>query len=299
MEYDAHGKLLQVGVSDLLYGNKAIRDHIDLPCGRCPGCLLNHSRQWRDRCVAESFYHSHNLFLTLTYDDIHVPIGPSGNLTLRKKDLQDFWKRLRYFGYEFRYFCCGEYGDETHRPHYHALVFGLDLPDITLNEYGHLESDVLTSIWKNGMVSIGEFNEATAGYVSRYTYKKAFKDLQLFYDSFQVDPEFTEMSRRPGIGSQFFEDHGRFLYENGKFSYATSDGGKSLYSTRYWLKCLERDYPEFYEEVKNRAIDYNLNKRLILFNDVDDHVYFDLLRDQEYIITQRTSALRKRDLNET
>lgn len=292
----SNGKWIQVGVPEKHFSGETLREFVELPCGRCPGCLLNRARQWRDRCIAESFYHKSNYFLTLTYDDEHVPFGPSGNMTLRKKDLQDFWKRLRHET-DVRYFACGEYGDTTHRPHYHAIAFGLDLPDITLNDFGHLESRILTSKWSNGMVSIGEVNEKTCGYVARYTYKKAFKDLQLFYDTFQVEPEFTVMSRRPGIGSTFFDDEGLYLYNNGKFPYSTEDGGRALYPTRYWQSLLERNYPELYEEVKKNGLEYSLNKRLILFKN-DKRPIADILKDQEEIITKRTTALRKRDLDE-
>ena len=115
-----------------------------LPCGQCLGCRLERSRQWAMRCLDESRMHSENCFLTLTYDDSHLPPGGS----FRKEDLQDFFKRFRrYLNREqydrdgvllprkfrpltekVRYFACAEYGEKG-RGHFHACVFGFDFLD--------------------------------------------------------------------------------------------------------------------------------------------------------------------------
>ena len=284
------------------------RDWIEIPCGKCPGCRLRYSREWRDRCIAESLSHEYNFFITLTYDNEHARCGPSGNLTLFKRDLQLFWKRLRTAGYKFSYFACGEYGDQTHRPHYHALVFGLDLSpygDLFVDENGHRRSSVLEAMWYDedskeqlGFVEVGEFNEKTAAYVSRYTYKKAFQDLQLFYDTFQVEPQFVVMSRRPAIGKRFFDDNGVYMFWTSGYNYSTDSGGRKIMPTRYWKKKLEEKYPGFYEEVKNDGVESQMNKRKVLF-DSDPRPYTEVLKDQEYQISRRTSALRRRDLHET
>jgi len=44
-----------------------------LPCGQCTGCLLERSRQWAVRLMKEFKLHDETCFLTLTYDDAHVP----------------------------------------------------------------------------------------------------------------------------------------------------------------------------------------------------------------------------------
>ena len=117
-----------------------IKDYIEIPCGKCIGCRLEYSRQWANRMMLEAKYHSQNWFVTLTYDDLHVPRSYYGDpnsgealpsLTLRKRDIQLFFKRLRkQTGQNFRYYACGEYGENTHRPHYHFIVFGLELDDL-------------------------------------------------------------------------------------------------------------------------------------------------------------------------
>ena len=84
-------------------------------------CRQNRARSWSFRCLAE-LQGTTALFLTITYDDENNP----GYLL--KKDLQDFHKRLRKAFGPFRFYACGEYGDTTHRPHYHGIYYGLGMP---------------------------------------------------------------------------------------------------------------------------------------------------------------------------
>ena len=94
---------------------------VQVPCGKCIGCRLDYSRKWAIRCVLEAQMHKENCFLTLTYDDEHLPKGEK----LEKEEMQKFWKRLRKAtGTKIRYYMAGEYGTEGGRPHYHACVFG-------------------------------------------------------------------------------------------------------------------------------------------------------------------------------
>ena len=49
-------------------------------------------------------------------------------IILKKSDFQKFIKRLRK-DYDIKYFACGEYGDKTLRPHFHAILFGVNFSD--------------------------------------------------------------------------------------------------------------------------------------------------------------------------
>lgn len=91
---------------------------IQVPCGRCLGCRLDHAKMWSDRCMLELQDHDEAYFVTLTYDDQHVTLSDENAATLVKSDLQNFFKRLRKDGQKIRYFACGEYGENTFRPHY-------------------------------------------------------------------------------------------------------------------------------------------------------------------------------------
>ncbi|WNK12738.1 MAG: replication initiator protein [Microvirus sp.] len=185
---------------------------IKIPCGKCIGCKLEHSRQWALRCMHEKKQHSASSFLTLTYNDDNLP--PGG--TLVKKDLQLFMKRLRkYLGPGVRFFACGEYGEKTSRPHYHVLLLSHDFGDrrpvngyYGSNKSGdrgfHLyRSAVLSNLWTAGNSVIGDVTFDSCAYVARYCTKKITGPKA--DDHYRGrKPEFLVMSRRPGIGTNYF-----------------------------------------------------------------------------------------------
>ena len=87
--------------------------YVPLPCGSCIGCREDRARGWSNRLRAElSVTSGDSWFVTLTYDDAHLPV----DRRLRKIDLQLFNKRLRKACGSFRFFACGEYGETTKRP---------------------------------------------------------------------------------------------------------------------------------------------------------------------------------------
>lgn len=147
-----------------------------VPCQSCVECRLNYSAQWAMRCMHEKRMHAASCFLTLTYAEPPLLHGPCimSRQTLEMSDLQKFWKRLRYFFPEkFRYYACGEYGEQLSRPHYHAVVFGMDFPDLKFlknNKRGEplYSSNVLSSIWQHGHCAVGEVTFESAAYCARY-----------------------------------------------------------------------------------------------------------------------------------
>lgn len=207
-----------------LYGDS--HDVVTLPCGKCAGCLLKHAAAWAIRCVHEQRYHERNCFLTLTYRTERLP----PNSSLCKKDLQDFWKRLRihldrdedyltanapkygpFKPPEIKYFACGEYGEEKGRPHYHAVLFGWDFPDrqpVSNNPWASdplYESPILNKIWGHGVCKIGELTQKSAAYTARYTMKKIYGEkAEEEYANQGKIPPFNLMSK--GIGRRYFKE---------------------------------------------------------------------------------------------
>lgn len=109
---------------------KALNPHnpVTIPCGHCIGCRIDRSRDWAIRCSHEAQLHEQSAFITLTYDDDHLP----ADFSVHVKTWQLFMYRLRdSLPQKIRFFACGEYGDTTQRPHYHALIFNHSFPDKT------------------------------------------------------------------------------------------------------------------------------------------------------------------------
>lgn len=158
--------------------------------------------------------HDESCFLTLTYTPETLP----HNGSLVKAHFQKFIKRLRYHypDKNIRYYMCGEYGEQLQRPHYHALIFGMDFEDITwwaTTEQGdHIyHSEIADTLWRKGLVWIGEVTFESAAYVARYCLKKVTgKDKDDHYmrcDDYGVaywlQEEYTAMSK--GIGRDWYD----------------------------------------------------------------------------------------------
>lgn len=174
---------------------------VEVPCGRCLGCKLEYSRQWAVRCLHESKLHDANCFVTLTYEN--VPPGGS----LRPRDFVLFMKRLRLVHPGVRFFQCGEYGEKLGRPHHHAILFNCHFPDSRFwKEKAGVKLSIskeLDSLWGHGQCSVGAVSFESAAYVARYTMKKVHGGAEEHYAGRLS--EYCTMSRRPGIGSGFFE----------------------------------------------------------------------------------------------
>lgn len=145
---------------------------LKVPCGQCVGCRLERSRQWAVRCVHEASLHTDNCFITLTYNDEHLPSDGS----LNYRDFQLFMKRLRKrVSVPVRFYMCGEYGENFGRPHFHACLFGFNFPDLKLWKSGKSKlyrSPLLEELWPFGYSSVGDVNFESAAYVARYILKK-------------------------------------------------------------------------------------------------------------------------------
>lgn len=209
------------------------------------------------RCVSEASTHAESCFITLTYSDEHLPEYGS----LRKKDFQDFMKRLRrrFEPRRVRFFHCGEYGDETRRPHYHALLFGVDFPDrvhYAKSSSGEAldMSPMLDALWAQGISTVGNVTFESAAYVARYVCKKVTGEKAREHysvvdrDSGEVHflvPEYATMSRRPGIGARWFDRYASDVFPSDEFVL----NGNARKPPKYFADLLERASPEIHQQV--------------------------------------------------
>lgn len=227
----------------------------------------------------EASQHKANCFLTLTFNDEHLPLTNS----VDKRDLQLFMKRLRKrLRVPVRFFACGEYGTKNYRPHYHMILFGYDFPDKKpwrRTQRGHIvhRSAELEMVWRFGHCEIGECTHQSAGYVARYVTDKMHGDdeeAQKHYlrglavsddgdvvgpfrrpewspfHEWYVRPEFLLMSTDPGIGSTWFDKYAGDCFPS---DFLIVDGKRTAVPRYYAKRWAERWAPENYGEVEKLA----------------------------------------------
>lgn len=185
---------------------------IPAPCGKCPECLVNRRALWTLRNILESYEHDKSCFITLTYDDDHLPTNEDGVPTLVPEHLSTFIKNLRSkIDDKIRYYGVGEYGTSGEgrgehqlpiNPHLHLLLYGI----------GEEKYDQILSSWTKskgrgrrdqtpmGLIDVGELTPKSAAYVCGYVEKKNDYNKDM-YEDLNIYPEFSRMSNRPGIGA--------------------------------------------------------------------------------------------------
>lgn len=228
--------------------------HINISCGQCIGCRLERSRQWAVRILHEASQHEKNSFLTLTYSEDNLPLDHSLNIN----HWQLFAKRVRKHlstqtdprSRTFRYYHCGEYGEQTGRPHYHACVFGQDFssdrkPHGTSRGNTLYTSTQLDNLWALGHVWIGDLTFESAAYVARYVCKKVTGEkAESHYNG--LKPEYASMSRKPGIGSTWIEKYFGQVYPRDE----VITRGKRGTPPKFYDKRLEEKDPELMRRIK-------------------------------------------------
>lgn len=197
------------------------------PCGRCPPCKKRRVDGWVFRMLQEDKRSTHSHFITLTYDNAHVPISPNGHLTLVKDEFPRYMKRLRKLcpkGVRLKYYACGEYGSDFARPHYHAIVFNCPNPELFYKAW-HLDGVPI------GIVDVGNVSSDSIAYTTGYINKRGgFGRGRRDDDRL---PEFSLMSK--GLGSNYvtksvIQYHKADLSRN----HLTKPGGDIIAMPRYY-----------------------------------------------------------------
>ncbi|QXP44339.1 MAG: replication initiator protein [Arizlama microvirus] len=231
--------------------------HGPTKCGQCMECRLAYSREWAIRMSHESRMHTASCFLTLTYDDAHLPRFGQ----LHKSHLQDFFKRLRYHVGPFRYVACGEYGELKRRPHFHVALFGMDFRSDRVPCGEGIKGDTLycsptlARIWGHGELlrqCIGSLTFESAAYIARYVTKKVSgpnaSPLPLACDPdtgelVMPNPEFLLCSRKPAIGDAWFRKYGlRDVLAHGR---VITDQGTPAPIPRYYKNLIKVPHMRF------------------------------------------------------
>ena len=247
-----------------------VNDPIDFlrPCGMCINCRLRRSQDWAIRMVHEAKSHPTASFVTLTYDDAHLP----KNNQLDYSHVQLFIKKLRKQLDQQRitFYRVGEYGGMTKRPHYHLLIFNYDFRDIrtyksqpnhvtktpTSGDHIYYKSTFADALWGHGFVDIGYVDYPTAQYVAKYvTKKQVTPDL----DCLSV-PETSSMSKKRPIGISWIEKYYSDVYPH---DYVVLNQ-KKLQPPKFYDLWLQKNHPDLWTTVKQKRED-------AMSNNVDLH----------------------------
>lgn len=230
----------------------------EIPCGQCTGCRLQRSSEWASRISCEASLYDKNCFITLTYSPENLP--SDGSLDVRHFQL--FMKKLRKkYGKNIRFFHCGEYGENLGRPHYHACLLNFDFPDksyLRTTDRGDMvyHSASLSLLWGLGRTEIGSLTYESAAYAARYCTKKVTgRSAEAHYSRVCVEtgeiitlkPEYTTMSRKPGIGAPWLR---RFKTDVYNHDHLIIRGGSKVRPPRFFDNHLEKLDPQRYRQIK-------------------------------------------------
>lgn len=224
---------------------------VTVSCGKCLECVRQKSIEWAFRILDEASQYKDNCFVTLTYNEKHLPVDNS----VSRREVQLFVKRLRkaLAPVRIRFFACGEYGKKNSRPHYHLIIFNWYPSDswffkmdgkTKLYRSPQLERcwgllDKQTNVFDSfGFSTVAKVTYETALYCAKYMNKYQYDKARYLHrrdPSFVLpSPPFVQMSNRPGIGFNcVYRCDLKYdrIYRN----------GKSTKIPRYYLKVMERD----------------------------------------------------------
>lgn len=189
--------------------------NVKVPCGRCMCCRVRKQSQLTFLAHKEllDVYSSGRgaSFVTLTYSEDHIPHGDKNPFaySLRRKDLQDFLKRMRIslqrdgFDISFKTIYCGELGDKFGRPHYHIAFLGLT--DVLAAKY-------VSKCWttrkgtKLGRVDVGVLRPGGLRYIVKYMTKSRLSPEQKrVFEAFGCETPFIGHSI--GLGKKWLMSH--------------------------------------------------------------------------------------------
>ena len=261
-------------------------------CGQCMPCRINRRREWMTKLQLEQKYYGDNVaFITLTYAPENLPEKEyfSGG-SLLKADTQKFIKRFRknyYYSYpdtpsgSIRYFLVGEYGSDTKRAHYHAILYGVD-PE---------RAKKITKLsWSLGHIQCGPVKDGGIQYVCGYTLKKLTSEKD-FPDGQQ--PEFSLKSTQPALGHSQIPSIAKALRKNG-----------IIPNTKAWHSFMMEQENVTYETFngilgskRHLRLDKPFLEKLLHYMQAGREKYIEEL-DEKYVIYPKTYKIRQSRLHD-
>jgi len=204
-------------------GKKYLED-IYVKCGRCYNCKIARLKGWIFRLQQEEKRCTSSYFITLTYDNLSIPITQNKFMTLNKKHVQLYMKKLRKTQKTpIKYYFVGEYGGQTKRPHYHAIIFNVE-SEIAMDE-----------CWEHGLIDIGyEVQHASIAYCLEYIGKPKIVPE---HDRDDRAPEFSLFSK--GLGKEYISQQVKQYYRQFPDQmYITDLDGLKIPMPRYYRELI-------------------------------------------------------------
>lgn len=225
-------------------------DGVDVPCGCCLNCRVDKRNEWADRAKYEYKKKLTASFVTLTYNNYELlekshldPVDGSLVCSLDYSDVRKFFHRLREYVKEhtelhgvlcnpnFSYLYVGEYGENGSvfdRPHFHALIFGLDFAFC---------KKIFEKEWRFGFIDVLPLLDGGINYVLKYLDKEVKFNLA-------VEKYDRHLLARParfasvGFGSSLYYDNVKDIKSNG-MTYRSGRVRRPVPS--YYKKCILGD----------------------------------------------------------
>lgn len=253
-------------------------------CDQCVGCRVRRRMELALRLEHESQFHDHAWFVTLTYNDEHLPENGSVDIKAIPVFIRALRQKMR--PQKIRYFAVSEYGGQLGRAHYHLILFGPDFPDKKISyvkpSYAHYSdafvkmfgiggakywtSELIESTWGKGFTQITSVSQATMQYVSKFHVEKVtgekaadhYTVIDEHGEIHPIEPERSLMSTNPGLGRKWIEKYWKTVYPRG---HLLGRGGVKFAPPKYYDRWLEKNHLDLYNQVKEqreKAIDLEL-----------------------------------------
>lgn len=272
-----------------------------VPCGKCLPCQKKRRSEWSLRLEHEYLFSDSAYFITLTYNDYYIPRTKEGYQTLYKKHLQNYIKRLRNDHVKYvsktlniskkevkhrakplRYYAVGEYGSKTRRPHYHLILFNMDIGNLA----------PIKNQWKHGMSDVGTVTSASINYVTKYMFKQFNRKTD------KRTPPFSLMSKKPIIGQAYLENYGVHHIESESLEVRDQNGHIRRLPKAYLRRLFTNKEDRL--ELSRKSYEKHIHKKIKVFEEKVEKYHGGKILD--YQISKQADLERHREIvnnNET
>ncbi len=258
-----------------------------IPCRKCDNCRKAFATNWAKKIQFEintnEILGFSNYFITLTYNDAFVPVIKKDNKNvpvLSKNDARQFIKNLKNFytnnkiKNNFKFYLVGEYGENTHRPHYHVCLLGIPPLDLTQvkfsKDYYYAQCEFILRMWKLGHILVSPLNSKNAIYTAIYSNKFVPDDIPD-----KGFPPFSICSNN--IGKDYLINN-----IDNILNYGFSFGNKTIFNCEKFTKLIKEHNPERFAEFSTKNL---INNQFSLsdfsFDKINDQIFTTSLKPKK------------------